>query len=83
MKSGIYAVANIGALRLYLGEIHQLRDRWQPVLVQLSQGRYDNAKLQAEWEKYQGDRRFSFHTAADLMQEPTLLGRDRLMSDLE
>lgn len=83
MKSGIYAVANIGPFRLYMGETHQLGDRWQQALTQLSQGAYTNKALQAEWVKQQGDRRFTFHTAADLLQEKDLLGRKQLLRDLE
>ncbi|MFE4106922.1 hypothetical protein [Almyronema epifaneia] len=82
MKSGIYAVANIGALRLYLGETHQLKARWQPVLTQLSQGQYADTALQAEWIKQRGDRHFTFHTATDLVAATDLLGREQLLNDL-
>lgn len=82
MRSGIFAVVNIGKLRLYIGETHQIEERWSPVLQQLSQGMHPNSTLQEEWERHKGQRRLTFHVAQDLISDRSLLGRAQLKADL-
>ena len=40
MQSGIFAVATIGQYRLYVGESHQLKERWAKMLVMFEQGKF-------------------------------------------
>lgn len=82
MKSGIVAVANIGSFRVYIGEPHQIKARWGPLLMQLTQGAHPNRDLQEEWEREKGNRRLTFHVATDLLGDPTLIDRKRLQADL-
>ena len=82
MKSGIFAVINIGTLRLYIGETHHLKQRWEPILQQLTQGCCKHVALQAEWDKEQGNRKVTFHTASELKHETTLIRYKVLLRDL-
>ncbi len=81
MASGIFAVANIGSVRLYVGEVHQLKSRWAEILVQLEKGTFADSVVQEAWVSARGDRRFSFHTAKDLDADATMRGRSRFLKD--
>ena len=83
MKSGIFAVVNIGQLRLYVGEMHTFKQRWEPLLEQLTEGRCKHAALQEEWNKHQGQRKVTFHTLADLKSETTLLRYKQFVKDVK
>lgn len=83
MKSGIFAVMNIGNLRLYVGEMHRFKERWERIMVQLEQGQCKHAALQAEWVKCSGDRKVTFHTLADLQAETTLLRYKQFVKDVQ
>lgn len=83
MGSGIFAVVNVGTLRLYVGETNQLQTRWGSMVQQLMEGRYADPDFQAEWQRSQGQRHFTFHTSKDLLGEKTLRGRSRLLADLQ
>ncbi|MEM9213388.1 MAG: hypothetical protein AAGD25_03490 [Cyanobacteria bacterium P01_F01_bin.150] len=83
MTSGIFAVINLGQLRLYVGEMHTFKKRWEPLLRQLSEGRCSHKGLQAEWDKCQGERKVTFHTLADLKSEKTLLGYKQFVKDVQ
>ena len=81
MSSGIFAVVNIGSIRLYVGEVHRLKPRWAEMLVQLEKGTFADSVVQEAWVATKGDRRFSFHTAQDLDADPTMRGRARFLKD--
>ncbi|MEM9003194.1 MAG: hypothetical protein AAGE59_06660 [Cyanobacteria bacterium P01_F01_bin.86] len=81
MASGIFAVANIGSVRLYVGEVHLLKPRWAEILVQLEKGTFADSVVQDAWRAANGDRRFSFHTAQDLDNDQTMRGRARFRKD--
>lgn len=83
MASGIYAVANFGTIRLYVGEVKHLQTRWPKMLMQLDQGTFPDAIIQAEWQAHKGDRRFTFHTPAEIKSENTLRGRKLFFKDVE
>ena len=83
MKSGIFAVVNIGQLRLYIGEMHNFKQRWEPLLQQLSQGQCKHVGLQAEWDKHKGERKVTFHTIDDLKSERTLLKYKQFVKDVQ
>ena len=83
MASGIYAVANFGAIRMYVGEVKHLKTRWPKMLMQLEQGTFSDVTIQAEWTAHRGDRRFTFHTPAEIKSESTLRGRKLFCKDVE
>ena len=69
MASGIYAIAHIGHLKLYVGETSGIKNVWPPLLAQLDNGTYPNATLQKVWNLEGGKRRFTFHTWKDLANQ--------------
>ena len=83
MKSGIFAVVNVGQLRVYVGEMHTFKQRWEPLLQQLQEGQCKHAGLQAEWNNHNGDRKVSFHTFADLKSETGLLRYKQFVKDVQ
>lgn len=83
MPSGIYAVANFGTVRMYVGEVRHLKTRWPKMLMQLEQGIFPDTTIQAEWIAHRGDRRFTFHTPAEIRSEMTLRGRKLFFKDIE
>lgn len=83
MKSGIFAVVNIGQLRLYVGEMHQFQQRWDPLLQKLNEGQCKHSELQAEWNQHQRERKVTFHTLEDLKPETTLLRYGQFVKDIQ
>ena len=83
MSSGIFAVVNIGPLKLYIGEVHHLKTRWQPIMVQLSSGQHPDHQLQQTWQEVNGQRRFTFHTAKEIAENVQILGRQQFFTDLK
>ncbi|MGK7890850.1 MAG: hypothetical protein AB4042_16085 [Leptolyngbyaceae cyanobacterium] len=83
MKSGIFAVINIGQFRLYVGEPYHLKERWDPILNQLNQGTCKHTALQAEWSKHNGKRNVTFHTVNDLRHETTLICYRQFLKDVQ
>ena len=81
MASGIFAVANIGSVRLYVGECHHLKTRWNEMRAQLDQGTFTDPAVQQAWTAVQGDRHFSFHTAQDITDDRTIRGRRQFLQD--
>lgn len=81
MSSGIFAVANIGKYRLYIGETHTLKERWAKILALLSRGTFPSSRLQQEWHAYGEQRRFTFHTAQELEHDTQLVGHGRFLKD--
>lgn len=83
MSSGIFAVANIGKLKLYVGEVHHLKPRWQSIMMQLMQGQYPDLRLQQAWQEAGDQRKFTFHTAKEISENTQILGRQQFFSDLD
>lgn len=82
MSSGIFAVANIGHFRCYVGPAHELRKRWPPIMQALSQGTFGHPALEAEWQQLEGERRFTFHRAADLAEAYDIVNLDTFFADI-
>jgi len=78
MASGIYAVAHIGHLKLYVGDASCLHSSWPLLMAQLNSGTYPNTDLQKMWNEQAGKRHFTFHTRKDLVEEPEIIGIEQL-----
>jgi hypothetical protein len=83
MASGIYAVANFGNIRLYVGEVRHLKTRWPKMLGQLEQGNFPESTIQAEWLLHKGDRHFTFHTPDEIKADQQLRGRKLFVKDIQ
>ena len=83
MASEIYAVANFGTIRLYVGQVKHLKTRWPKMLEQLEQGRFPEPTIQSEWAKHKGERRFTFHTPKEIKTDSQLRGRKLFARDAE
>jgi len=59
-----------------------MESRWKPILAQLEQGTYPNAKLQQAWDQVDGQRRFNFYTQKDLAKDERFLGRKQFLADI-
>lgn len=81
MKSGIFAVANIGQYRMYVGETHHLKTRWPLMIQKFAQGQFPSAKLQQAWHESGKNRRFTFHTAKQIVEDTTILGYQQFLKD--
>jgi hypothetical protein len=79
MASGIYAIAHIGDLKLYVGDASNLHSSWPPLLNQLNSGTYPDAVLQDVWNAVGGKRRFSFHTWQDIAGDSSIVGIEQLL----
>jgi len=78
MASGIYAIAHIGSLKVYVCDTSNIRNCWPPMLEQLNQGTYPHASLQKAWKTEGGKRRFTFHTYQDIACDPEIIGIEQL-----
>lgn len=81
MSSGIFAVANIGKYRLYVGETHQLKTRWAKMMAMFAQGTFPSKKIQQAWQESGKERRFTFHTAQQISEEKTIFGYRQFLKD--
>lgn len=81
MSSGIFAVANIGKYRLYVGETHQLKARWAKMMGMFAQGTFPSKKIQQAWRESGKERRFTFHTAQQLSEETTIFNYRQFLKD--
>ena len=81
MASGIYAVANFGTVRLYVGDVQHLKTRWPKMLAKLEQGTFPESTIQEEWSVHKGDRRFTFHTPDEIQADNQLRGRKLFIKD--
>lgn len=81
MSSGIFAVANIGKYRLYVGESHQLKPRWAKMMTLLAQGAFPSRKIQQAWQESGKERRFTFHTAKEISEDTKLYGYRQFLKD--
>jgi hypothetical protein len=83
MATGIYAIANFGTMRLYVGEVRHLKTRWPKMVAQLEQGSFPDPDIQHEWKNCLGDRRFTFHTAEQIQTDVKLRGRKLFLKDCQ
>ncbi len=75
MDSGIYAIYNVVADKMYVGKSVQISKRWHDHLKDLCGGRHHNRYLQASWNKY-GKGAFIFGVLEELpCDQPALLGQ--------
>jgi len=81
MSSGIYAIAHIGNLKLFVGEASKLSQKWPPMLAQLNSGKFPHAMLQQVWITEGGKRHFSFHTKAEIIGDLDILGIEELLAE--
>lgn len=81
MSSGIFAVANIGKYRLYVGETHQLKTRWAKIMTMFAQGTFPSEKIQQAWQESSKERRFTFHTAKQISEETDIVGYRQFLKD--
>lgn len=79
MGSGIYAVANIGHLKLYVGEASKISRNWPPILAQLNSDSYPNTTLQQVWKVEGEKRRFTFHTKQEILANSEIIGAEKLL----
>ncbi|MGQ4648656.1 hypothetical protein [Lyngbya aestuarii] len=78
MASGIYAIAHIGSLKLYVCDTSNITTCWPLILEQLNQGTYPDPLLQKAWQSEGGKRRFTFHTYQDIACDPEIIGIEQL-----
>jgi hypothetical protein len=82
MTSGIYAIAHIGNLKLYVGECNKLSQKWPPILSQLHHGTYPHSLLQQAWNT-EGDKRyFTFHIKEEIIGDPEIVGVEELLAEV-
>ena len=83
MKSGIFAVVNIGDLKIYVGETHRIQTRWRAMMMLLMNGEFPHSQLQAAWNLKGEERRFTFHRADEIVDNHEILGRKQFFADIE
>ncbi|NEO99335.1 MAG: hypothetical protein F6K58_11760 [Symploca sp. SIO2E9] len=81
MASGIYAIAHIGNLRLYVCDASKIKQKWPQLLTQFNSGNYPHALLQQAWNDQGGKRRFSFHTYKDIADDTEIINIEQLAQD--
>jgi hypothetical protein len=82
MSSEIYAIANLGSVRFYVGQVQHLKTRWPKMMLDLEQGTFPNQEVLAAWQANKQSRRFTFHTAEDVNADLHLYGRKLFLKDL-
>ncbi len=82
MGTGIYAIANLGTVRLYVGQVTHLKTRWPKMMAQLDDGKFPNPIVQSAWETHKAERRFTFHTAEDLQTDANIHGKKLFLKDI-
>ena len=83
MKSGIFAVVNIGDLKLYVGEVHQLKTRWKALMMLFIRGQFPHSQLQEVWNQKGEQRRFAFYTANDVVKDKDIIGKEQFFMDID
>jgi hypothetical protein len=78
MTSGIYAIANIGRLKLFVSDASKVKEKWPPLLAILESGKHPNTVLQEEWNQEANQRRFTFHTRREIAANPEIIGIEQL-----
>lgn len=76
-------MVTIGEYRLYVGEVHHLKSRWKVMLAHFEAGQYPHEALQAAWNQWGEERRFTFHQLEEIVRDRQLLRRSQLLKDLE
>lgn len=74
MNSSVYAVVNIGNVKLFVGDASQLSTNWKPIFTQLNLGTYPHPLVQIAWKQAGNKRRFSFHSKEDLINDSDIIG---------
>jgi hypothetical protein len=78
MSSGIYAIANIGRFKVFVGDVHSIKLNWPGTLEMLNSGNHPHAALQQEWQKVRQHRHFTFHTHQEIAGNQEILGIEHL-----
>lgn len=78
MTSEIYAVANIGRLKLFVGHVSNIKVVWPPQLASLDNGNHPNTVLQEEWNREGKRRHFTFHTCKEIAGNREIIGIEQL-----
>ncbi|AFY34837.1 hypothetical protein [Calothrix sp. PCC 7507] len=78
MSSKIYAIANIGRLKLFVSDVSNIKVVWPPQLEILNSGNHPNAALQEEWNREGDKRRFTFHTHKEIAGNREIIGIEQL-----
>lgn len=81
MGSKIYAIAHIGEQKLFVGDASQLSVNWRPMLERLNDGTFPHRQLQKSWSLSAGKRRFTFHLKQDIINDPKIVGIEKLRSE--
>ena len=81
MSSGIFAVANVGKYRLYVGESHKLKARWAKMMTMFLQGTFQSQTIQQAWQESSKERKFTFHTAKEISEDTKLYGYRQFLKD--
>ncbi|WP_313933808.1 hypothetical protein [Calothrix sp. FACHB-168] len=78
MASGIYAIANIGRFKVFVGDVHSIKLVWPGILDMLNSGSYPHTALQQEWRQVSQQRHFTFHTQQEIQNNPEIVGIEQL-----
>ena len=78
MDYGIYAIANIGRLKVFVGDVHSIKVNWPRMLEMLNSGKYPHAALQQEWQKSGQQRHFTFHTKKEIAGDREIIGIEQI-----
>jgi len=83
LDSTIYAIANLGPFKVYVGTTRALKQRWAGIMTKLETGTYEHPTLQAVWPKWKQQRRFTFHTHPEVAAMSDLIGREQFLQDTQ
>ncbi len=78
MASGIYAIANIGRRKLYVGDVSSISEKWPQLLAMLSSGTHPDSPLQEEWNREGHKRYFTFHSWQEIVDNQEIVGIEQL-----
>ncbi|MBD2354727.1 hypothetical protein H6G41_08805 [Tolypothrix sp. FACHB-123] len=78
MATGIYAIANIGRFKVFVGDVSSIKLVWPEILEMLNSGNYPHTALQQEWQQLGQQRHFTFHTRKDIVGDGEILGIEQL-----
>ncbi|MBW4562941.1 MAG: hypothetical protein KME32_17695 [Mojavia pulchra JT2-VF2] len=78
MASGIYAIANIGCFKLFVGDVSNIKINWPPLMDMLNSGNYPHMALQEEWNRVGEQRSFTFHTQDEIASNREIIGIEQI-----
>jgi hypothetical protein len=78
MASGIYAIANIGRFKVFVGDVNSVKLVWPTILEMLNTGTYPHAELQREWQQLGQQRHFTFHTQKEIAGNREIIGIEQM-----